>query len=1705
MAVVQPVEAASKVTPSPSSVSYARSGAHPGALPVAQLPTSLPASPFAANAGPPTAAQLVAAQTSRLAYRGLNAQDALALASRSFRVDAAPAPDPVTQGGDKLLQYLSPDSAVASTPTGQHLLVSSSSPLAAADSTGRLQPLSLGLVDRGSGALGEANPAVSAQISKVVSAGVSFANGFSVSPRASDPSVDGQRAGGSVFYAGVSPATDFVWRPTPQGVEASWVLRSQDSPTDQTLQFTLPTGAALQPVSGTPGAARIVEGDAVLGTVTPPMAEDASGRALPTSVSLAGDAISVHVDTSGTVEFPVLIDPQIQAFYGGYANTDIWPEWWSTNSTCMGPIEYGNLLQYQDNPAQCSLGAGGQDGWVIDAPGSAYIARVDIQNVNHQPANQSEIWGQIFGGGANDPVWTNNGTVGPVNGCPGAGGCGQFDYPAGLTNSFFAFCASYAGGYDGGNPGLCNENTGGVGFELGLDMLVPPSGQTVTNYENMSGAAVVFGQNTGPSITGWSGLPSSSAWTAYGPGNVQASATDPGLGITEMDLYQVPPAGGANTQNCGFATGPCDEAPWNVCPSGGTAADLAYCPTGATTGGFNTSGWVSGVWQVGVRAWDPIQYTPVTDSQTLFIDHDQPSFPASPTWSAASGATPATRSGQTWITDGVYNVTLSASDGSGAGASARAGVQTMSYYLDGALIHVADGPCPAPPSGFPSGTDCGQSYTATIRGASLAQGQHTITVSATTYTGIASSTSYTFYVHHAGSTAIGPGSVNLQSGAFSTSATDVSLAGPAANLTVKRSYSSVKPVPLGAFGTAWMLSLPGAGSQWASLTSGVGAGGQNVQVTDATGTSVVFTPNPQGGFLAPAGYTDLSLNYNSDGSDGNGNVICTSAAYVVSDESGNSAVFCLAPGGSTSWVLTETSSQSISNWNVFVNYETVTNGDGASVVVPKTETVGELATPADCQSVYNYCRSLLFNYATSTTASGTGSGQWGSYTGQLSQIEYQAYNQAGTQQTIPVEDYTYDSNGVLRGAWDPRVTPSALETTYGYDSSDTLLTSITPPGLQPWTLTYGAITQDPTNTRRLLSVGRFDPSPTVDATATWTVAYGVPLTGTGAPNAMGASDVANWAQTDDPGDGTAIFPPDEVPTSRPPANYSRATIYYVDGFGRVVNVAQPGGRISTSEYDQYDNVIRALTAADRQEALNQGLGAASAAEAKLLDTEYTYIGETYTGQTGESSAGQTAECDADSANSTLADGSELCDVLGPQHQVQLANGTLTLAREHTAYSYDAGEPSGGPYRLATSVSTGAAVAGQADQNTRVTTSAYSGQSNLGWTLRKTTAVTTDTGGLNLESTYLYDPTTGTLLDTRQPANPSGGDAHDTQTVLYEQQSPVFGCNTTGALVGLPCVTQPAAQPGTSGLPSVPVKAVTAYNIWNEPLTATSTSGSATRTATSAYDAAGRLTSKTLASTAGTALPTVTYAYSPTTGQQTTVSTTQSGTTKTLTTGYDALGRIASYADADGNARTTTYDIDGRVHTAVDAKGTQTYSYDPVTGDLTSLADSAAGTFTAGYNAGGILTSEQYPNGLQAEYTINEVGQATALSYVKMSNCTTNCTWLADSITPSIYGQALTHQTTISTASAANQPYGSQVDTYDNAGRLTQVQDTAPAGLMSAEYPIPSAGSATRSLALGADGNVWFTEYATNRSAGSRRPGRSPNIQATARRWTSRGI
>lgn len=849
-------------------------------------------------------------------------------------------------------------------------------------------------------------------------------------------------------------------------------------------------------------------------------------------------------------------------------------------------------------------------------------------------------------------------------------------------------------------------------------------------------------------------------------------------------------------------------------------------------------------------------------------------------------------------------------------------------------------------------------------------------------------------------TALGPGTVNLLTGNFTVSRSDVSIPGFQSSLQFSRSISSreISPDQAGVLGPGWQPSAPveQAGSAWRNLKiertvenfEGEEFAYEWVQLTHRDGHVLSFEVGPNGEFETPP---EMS-----------GNVLyrLNETQIAFTDADGNRTVFSKGSGNE---YLPTSVAQGGGAGSTRMIYQTLGNGKLRlnQVIAP---TLGGISCPDETATTTIGCHVLAFNYGETSSHNGIE---------RLLSITYYAPGSGGPWQ---VAQYEYDVAGRLVAAWDPRVSP-ALKETYTYEAGGQLKT-LTPPGLEPWTMSY---TNDPGGTvpGRLISVKR----PSLVAgkpTAQTTIVYGVPVSGSGAPYDMSPQEVAKWGQEDLPTDAAAIFPPDEVPAS-PPTSYAHAAVFYMDAEGQESNVATPAGAgtsapsITTVETDVFGNVSRELTAENRLRSLAAGAG--SAAKSRELDTQYHYS----------------------------ADGTELLDERGPVHAVRLESGpeagTVVQARSYVSTQYDVGapEPKAGetwPF-LPTHETSGALVGGKVlDQRTV--------QYGYDWTLRKQTERIVDPEGLKIKSVTAYDKDTGLMTEKRQPSNPAGGGAGTTKIVYYKAEwavgkGDINKCESN-RYAGLVCVVEPAAQPGTPGQPQLPIRRATSYNQLSQPLEGTEAPlGGETRKTIFTYDAAGRQLMKEI-SGGGVPVPKVQTEYGlgsglPTARRIVCPPSEPGCDRQSSVVTYDALGRVKTYKDADENTTETTYDLLGRPATVNDGKGTQTFRYDAATGLLVELEDSAAGVFTATYDADGQMIQQGLPDGLTKSTTFDAAGAPSALTYVKASNCGASCTWLSFAVDRSARGQILSEAGTL-----GKDEYG-----YDGAGRLTTARETPTGG------------------------------------------------------------
>ena len=1924
-----------------------------------------------------------AREISRTAYENLSSGQAESIdrGALGSLIDEPASGLPPLRAGERITGYPTDNTASVDLGEGKHGVIESLEPLAIETAPGRRTPIDLGLreVD------GMFEPAVAdagVRIPERVGEGVAISGlGVSLTPiDASGLPLGGDAGsiqGATVFYPNTGTDMDTVAKPLARGVSLDTVLRSIESPEDLFFKVGMPEGASLVEARDGSGAADIMFAGKAIALIRPPSAADAAGAAVPVSTSVSGDVLSVVVHhRAGSYEYPLAVDPEV------VDTTLDWPGNWvfsangrfSSTPFCADPE-----CDEQGDSHSASISAdsdpdyqAGQYG-VLEYPTEgeshiyAFTAKVAVGTTTSV--------GKSLRGDLRIENRSNH-LEGPEVSLPFPEGeidrelCPANCSPEPVTsankqNAAFVEVNAVENGKES-----ASSTTSLLQAAVAVDQEKGPTASIDTTDAQLESVPNALA----PGL--WLSTKSPPTEAAY---RIGARAFDPGIGVKTLHLSapNAPGWGGAYDV-CGTPTGDgvqCDECDGlaELC-AGGQPVTEWFLLNGQETLA-NGHPLLEGEDTIESYVEDGVGLKSTVTTAKIKIDDAPP-----------HGITLAGLPSNDEISDAQSQLKLKASATDGTGSTKSSGVASITLSIDGRQIGSPSGGCTPGP--------CTASGEWALNTEEYAAGKHTFTVVAIDNAGNLASESYTVTVHHASHVGIGPGSVNPASGDFSLSATDVSVSAPGAALTLSRSYAS-RHLSAGAEGplgpqwsigagaiqsisktTAGNLLLTGDGGlQTTFLSNGQGgytppSGDANLSLTEKTFEGAAELLLSNGGAVttfrhvsgASASVWFPTISEGPDATNATTFAYQAAAGIVEPVEelapvpTGVSCAPTLAKGcrALTFKYATSTtaSGEARSQWGAYEGrlMEVILNawepkaGEMVKKAVAEYEydKQGRLRVEWNPQitptlkTIYGYDSE---GHVTALTAPGQqpwlfayGTTEGDPTPGRLIAVTRPSASTpfgdgelpkdtvlptlSSTKPAVGVE-LSVSSNGTWSNSpltfsyqWEDCNTsggecapiPGAVNQSYFPATSDeghTLMARVSA------TNSIGTVAAS-TAASAVVAAGtptsKVPAPPNVGSNGVWTIDYHVPISGSAAPYQMGSKEVESWAQHDDPVEATAFFPPDE-PEGWPAENYRRATIHYLDSHDRQVNVASPGGGISTSEYNETNDVVRTLDPDNRQTALNAG--SKSAEVSGLLDTESTYNSE----------------------------GAELLSVLGPQHNVELEDGTQSQARDIAHYYYDEGAPKeGGPYRLLTKT-TNAALVGGNEEELHTTVDSYSGQNDLGWRLGKPTSTTDEPEGVDLVHTTMYEADTGNVVETRPPGSsaephysfefsfgkkgtetgelsePSGiaadangdiyvgggtsddkvlkgiqeysrsgkyltefannpheegyaeyarnivtdaegdlwvasyeneilefnaenkfvtkfgtpnspiaiavdthgnvwvverpfgstsavveykretgaegqpvytrqkpigsetegsgaeefkqptgiavngegdvyisdtgndrieeysaagtlvrtfatkkkngkakgevkaptdlvldsagnvwvadtgndrieefsatgaylrvlgkkgkktgelmepkglsvdatgdvwvadtgnsrvsewqlarsaNEATNTQTIYYTAGTNYYtACGEHAEWAGLPCQTQPTAQPDDS-LPKLQTSTYT-YNLWDGTETATSTTGSSTRTTTTSYDSAGRPTKSSVTSTQGTALPAVTDAYNSETGALQEQSTTSEGKTEKLTSVLNSLGQLTSYTDADENTSTYGYDVDGRLEKANDGKGTQTYSYDPTTGQMTKLVDSAAGTFTASYDAEGKMTSEGYPNGMSANYTYDATGKAIGLEYLKTTDCSSNCKWLTDDVTPTPAGQWASQSSTLS----------AETYTYDEAGRLTEVEET-PAG------------------------------------------------------------
>lgn len=700
---------------------------------------------------------------SRRAYRRQSAAGAFATTRHVFPalVEGKALRWPPLAHGEKLKGYLGLHSAVVREPGGKRGIVQSTAPLVGTTPAGDAAPVNLALTAVRGGFAAKSSP-IRVRLPRRAGDALAFPDqALGVSLEGADP-VSPRVSSSKAFYANVLRDTDMVLEPTTSGGEASFVLRSPDSPTDPALRFDLRRGQSLRLTGDEPqsATAEVVAGKRHVATIPPAAAVDAQGRPVPVAYSVSGDRLVLDVRRGNDVAYPIVVDPSY-GIYDRYGQNicpstnpncpaNVWKGWTRAASSTMAPCNApGTAVFLFCQGSNGGYSTGGAiyayalpntnytNGWVGEwykvARTDTFIYRYDAFNLSHVVDNS-----QVFEGiacypncGANfweKGSWRDkyNNVWGPATGTIAYSASGAAE----LGDSRF-FCVdngtrspewtSNAG--TGGGPIACppttaaHENNGVI---FGIQML-GATGATKPHVA-LGNGATFYSDNYPPtlSVKSHTVAPPGSTWVDSYSDTVVMHADERGTGMGNITLAGpgVPSSPTSRSPSgCDFTDPSTVDAKyvekqdnWETCPAGGWDA-----PAIAYTAPEGVNSYVSTATDV-VGNHDGAQ----DKTWTAKVDHTPPS-------ASASGALNARDS---WISDPSPSLTINARD-DGPNGVPTSGVASDKIQFDQAT----NGPSDTKTNKKSDGTTdcdatsgCAQTLGPHTMSPALSDGMHTVDV-----------------------------------------------------------------------------------------------------------------------------------------------------------------------------------------------------------------------------------------------------------------------------------------------------------------------------------------------------------------------------------------------------------------------------------------------------------------------------------------------------------------------------------------------------------------------------------------------------------------------------------------------------------------------------------------------------------------------------------------------------------------------------------------------------------------------------------------------------------------------------------------------------------------------------------------------------------------------------------------------------------------
>jgi streptogramin lyase len=801
---------------------------------------------------------VVSREESQTKYEDLDSEQAAKTAGEAFPavIDEPAGGPPRLPAGQHITGYVNADTAQVDLGGEEHGLVQSLVPMAIQTSSGGWSPVNLGLSEVG-GAFVPANPLVAVRVPKRLGEGVqASASGLSLTPvdGSGSPLVgsEGVVDGATVFFANTLTDTDTVVKPSALGFAMDTVLRSVQSPQQLSFRVELPEGASLVQAKDGSGAVEVIKDGVAIARIAAPVARDAAGTPVPVSMGVSGDTLTLSIDdSSGAFQYPIEVDPEFNTLNESTVSDRAW-------------------LYHETEGAGFTHGGGEIGGvWVwkggADSPGqraelyyktngdskvyavSAGLSLVPTQNELFLAEARVYLELEGSGGYENSLVVASSGNK--VEYAPhlcSSTGCSS---ASGAEHNLVRLADEVTASENGGNKAELQSAT--------VSLSQPKETHSTVSY-NTSSPELTYtaeGKEHKTLNAFYNG-----GWIGPNSGAIEVTSKDLGIGVAKTSLQFYDKGEGWFSP---FYTNPDYSCIGVQCPAEMhevfTYSQLKTVYEGEQL--FRAS------------ANDAFEHT--SSSEYGEGEHEI-KIDATPPHGIALTGLPG-KGEELELGEVEAHVKVEATDGEGSVASS--GIKSITLGIDGKEIGNPAGYCPLGP--------CTATGEWSINGAELGVGTYTLTVVATDNAGNVASKNYVLSVYHASPVAMGPGSVNPESGDFALGATDVDLSGGAGALAVTRHYDSRNPregeeSPLG---PQWTLSL-GSLASLEVLPDG------SVMVVGPEGLTH-FSVKKGGGFEAPAGDTNLTLEYESENKE-----------YLLKDAAKGTTTGFTLPSGAKSWMPT---------------------------------------------------------------------------------------------------------------------------------------------------------------------------------------------------------------------------------------------------------------------------------------------------------------------------------------------------------------------------------------------------------------------------------------------------------------------------------------------------------------------------------------------------------------------------------------------------------------------------------------------------------------------------------------------------------------------------------------------------------------------------------------------------------------------------------